>query len=97
MKPPTLVRPLADAERLALEQGLRSPSAFVVRRCQCLLKSAAGLTPRQIQKQLGWTDQTVRHASRAFEREGLGCLQEKASRPKSAQKLHAPRAGRCVS
>ena len=87
MKPPMFVRPLSDEERLALEQGLRSPSAFVVRRCQCLLKSAEGRTPRQIQKLLGWTDQTVRNAIRAFEQEGLACLQEKSSRPKSAKKL----------
>jgi transposase len=78
---------LSAAEVGALEQGLRSPSAFVVRRCQCLLQSAAGLTPRQIQKQLGWTDQTVRNAIRAFEQEGLGCLKEKSSRPKRTQKL----------
>ena len=89
MKPPMFVRPLTGEERLALAQGLRSPSAFVVRRCQCLLKSAAGLTPRQIQQQLGWTDQTVRNAIRAFEQEGLGCLEAKSSRPKTVQKLLA--------
>ena len=87
MKPPIFVRPLSDAERRALEQGLRSPSAFVVRRCQCLLKSAEGGTPRQIQKQLGWTDQTVRNAIHAFEQEGLGCLQEKSTRPKTAHRV----------
>jgi transposase len=87
MKPPMFVRPFLPGEREALEQGLRSSNAFVVRRCQCLLKSAEGLTPRQIQKQLGWTDQTVRNAIRAFAQEGLGCLQEKSSRPQSAAKL----------
>lgn len=87
MKSPMFVRPLTATETTALEQGLRSSHAFVVRRCQCLLKSAAGFTPRQIQKQLGWTDQTVRNAIRAFDQEGLGCLAPKSSRPKSAQKL----------
>ena len=81
------VRPFSAEERLALEQGLRSPSAFVVRRCQGLRKSAEGLTPRQIQKQLGWTDQTVRNAIRALEAEGLAYLKEQSSRPKTAQKL----------
>jgi transposase len=81
------VRALAPGEREALEQGLRSPSALVVRRCQCLLKSAEGLTPRQIQKQLGWTDQPVRNALRAFEQEGRGCLEEKSSRPKTSHKV----------
>ena len=87
MKSPMFVRPLAPEERVALEQGLRSSNAFVVRRCQCLLKSAAGLTPRQIQAQLGWTDQTVRNALRAFAQEGVGCLAPKSCRPKSAKKL----------
>jgi transposase len=89
MKPPLFVRPLAPAEREALERGLRSPRAFVVRRCQCLLQSAAGLTPRQIERQLGCSDQTVRNAIQAFAREGLGCLEAKSSRPKSARKVIA--------
>jgi transposase len=87
MKPPLFVRPLSVEERHALEQGLRSPRAFVVRRCQCLLQSAAGLTPRQIQRQVGWSDQTVRNAIRAFEQEGLGCLQEKTPCPRRGPKL----------
>src|SRR5438094_25112 len=45
MKPPLYVRPLTDAERVALRQGLRSPVAFTLRRCQVLLASAAGLPP----------------------------------------------------
>lgn len=87
MKSPMFVRPFLPGEHEVLEQGLRSSSAFVVRRCQCLLKSAEGLTPRQIQRQLGYTDQTVRNAIRAFHQESLGCLQEKSSRPKSVVKL----------
>ena len=80
------VRPLSSEERTALEAGLRSKDAFVVRRCQCLLKSAAGLTPRQIQAQLGWSDQSVRRFIHAFEQEGLASLKRKSSRPKSARK-----------
>jgi len=87
MKPPLFVRPLTPAERKALARGLRSARAFVVRRCQCLLKSAEGLTPQQIERQLGCSDQTVRNALQAFAREGLGCLEEKSSRPKSARKV----------
>ena len=87
MRPPLFVRPLTGAERLALNKGLGSPDAFVVRRCQCLLKSAEGLTPRQVQAQLGWSDQSVRRFIRAFETEGLGCLQAKSRRPKSAKKV----------
>ena len=89
MRPALFVRPLTADEGRALEAGLRSSDAFVVRRSQCLLKSAAGLTPRQIQAQLGWSDQSVRRFIRAFAKEGLGCLQEKSHRPKSAQKTLA--------
>jgi transposase len=87
MPSPLFVRALSREEREALRAGLRASEAFVVRRCQCLLKSAEGWTPRQIQAQLGWSDQAVRRAIHAFELEGLGCLVPKSSRPKSAQKL----------
>ena len=86
MPPPLFVRPLPAHERQALEAGLRSSDAFVVRRCQCLLKSAEGKTPRQVQAQLGWSDQCVREAIHAFAAEGVGCLEPKSHRPKSARK-----------
>lgn len=86
--PPTLrVRDLTTTERHTLEAGLRSGDAFMVRRCQCLLKSADGLSPRQIQGQLGWSDQCVREAIHAFHQEGLGALTAKSKRPKTARKL----------
>ena len=80
------VRTLAAEERQALEAGLRSADAFVVRRCQILLKSADGLTPRQIKERLGWSDQCAREAIHAFHQEGLACLQPKSKRPKSVTK-----------
>ncbi len=86
------VRPFTPAEQAALAAGLRSPDAFVVRRCQCLLKSAEGFTPRQIQAQLGWSDQSVRRFIRAFHQEGLACLQQKSTRPQSARPLLDDRA-----
>lgn len=92
MRAPLFVRELQPEERQALEAGLRSPSGFVVRRCQALLQSSAGYTPRQIQARLGISDQSVRNAIRAFHTEGLGCLEQKSSRPQSAQKLLADRA-----
>jgi len=78
---------LSPEEGNALQAGLRASDAFVVRRCQCLLKSAEGWTPRQIQTQLGWSDQCVRRAIHAFHQEGLACLDPKSSRPKRGQKL----------
>src|SRR4051812_30800070 len=44
MKKPIFVRPLSDDERKTLKAGLRSPEAFVLRRCQILLASADGCT-----------------------------------------------------
>jgi transposase len=80
MRPPLFVRPLTAEERQALEAGLRAKAAFTVRRCQVLLHSAAGLTPRQINEKLGWSDQCAREAIHAFHREGLACLQEQSHR-----------------
>jgi transposase len=83
MKAPLFVRPLAAAERAALRQGLRSPDAFTLRRCQILLQSDQGQRPSQIAASLGCGVQTVRDALRAFAAEGLGCLTAKPKTPKT--------------
>ena len=76
------VRPLTDQERQALKAGLRSPDAFTLRRCQVLLASADGRTPRAIAHAVGCCVQSVRNAIRAFHAEGPACAREKPSRPK---------------
>ncbi len=83
MKEPIFVRSLIESEHAALRASLRSPTAFTLRRSQTLLASAAGQTPRQIAKLVGCTDQTVRNVIRAFEREGLACLEQKSTAAKS--------------
>jgi transposase len=75
------VRDLSVEEHRALLQGTKSRSGFTMRRSHMLLLSAEGLTPQQIAQRLHCGDQTVRNVIRAFEREGLGCLQPKSSRP----------------
>jgi transposase len=85
MKEPLFVRALTNSEPLGLRTGLRSALAFPLRRSQLLLLSAGGKTPRQIARPLGCTDQTVRHVIRAFATEGLGGLEQKSSRPKTAK------------
>jgi transposase len=85
MKPRLFVPPLDAAQQQRLQQGLRSADAFTARRCQILLASARGEAPSQIARHLGCTSATVRNALHAFTREGLACLQEKSSRPHSAQ------------
>lgn len=69
---------LTEEETTVLKTGLRSPSAFTVRRCQILLKSAKWQTASQIAKALDCSDQTVREAIRAYHQEGLDCLREKS-------------------
>jgi len=82
MRPPIFVRPLTDAERQALTAGLRSPDAFVLRRCQILLASARGERAPRIAAQLGCDDQTVLDALHAFNAHGLPALRKGSSRPK---------------
>jgi transposase len=82
MRPPIFVRPLTDAERAALTAGLRSPDAFVLRRCQILLASARGERAPRIAEQLGCDDQTVLDALHAFNAHGLPALRKGSSRPK---------------
>jgi transposase len=85
MKAPLFIRPLGCSQRGQLRAGLRSPDAFTLRRCQILLASADGLRPSQIARTLGCATATVRNAIHAFDRDGLRCLQEKSSRPRSAR------------
>ena len=85
MKPPLFVRPFSPEERQAVRDGLRSPSAFTLRRSQVLLASAEGLKPSQIRARLGCATQTVRDALRAFAAEGTACLRAKSHRPRSAR------------
>jgi transposase len=81
MKTPVFVRPLTDAERAHLAQGLRSSDAFVLRRAQMLLASARGESAPHIARHLGCDDQTVRNAIAAFNSRGVAALQKGSSRP----------------
>jgi hypothetical protein len=81
MQTPFFVRPLTVDERVPLEAGLRSSSAFTVRRCQILLASAERQPTTTIARSLHCTDQTVRNAIHAFHQRGLTVLQPLLSRP----------------
>ena len=81
MQTPLYVRPLLADERATLETGLRSASAFTVRRCQVLLASAEGQSTPTIAHDLRCTEQTVRNALHAFHQRGLAALQPQSSRP----------------
>jgi transposase len=82
MRPPIFVRTLSEEEREALEEGLRSSEAFVLRRCQILLASARGERAPQIAKNLGCGQQTVRDAIHDFDERGLDALKARSSRPR---------------
>jgi transposase len=82
MKPPIFVRELSKKEREALEEGLRSSDAFVLRRCQILLASSKGERPPRIAGNLGCAQQTVRNAIHEFDGRGLGALSPGSSRPR---------------
>jgi transposase len=94
MHPPLFIRPLSEAERAHLRAGLHSADAFTLRRCQVLLASDRGQDAARIARNLGCSKGTALNAIRAFHAEGLACLQQKSSRPRSAQPFltaaHAP-------
>ncbi len=83
MKRPIFVRPLTESERAALEAGLRSTDAFVLRRCQILLGSARGESVPAIARALACNEQTVRNAIHAFATRGVAALQAGSSRAKT--------------
>ncbi|HEV8194923.1 MAG TPA: helix-turn-helix domain-containing protein [Ktedonobacterales bacterium] len=90
MRPPIFVRSLTEAEHTALEKGLRSPDAFVLRRCQILLASARGARAPRIAAYLGLDDQTVLDALHVFNASGLACLQKKSARAHPTRLVFAP-------
>jgi transposase len=87
MKPPLFVRGLSDAERRALQAGLRSREAFTLRRTQVLLASADGQRPAAIASRVGCAVGTVHNAIHAFADQGIGCLAEKKHGPKDARPI----------
>ena len=74
MKSPIFVRKVSAQERRALENGLRSSDAIVLRRCQILLASARGEIAPQIAKNLGCRRQFVRNAIHEIDEKGLKSL-----------------------
>jgi transposase len=85
MKAPMYVRALSPDEQAGIEAGLRSSSAFTLRRSQILLASSREQRPKTIARNLGCATQTVRNAIHAFEEKGVACLTQESSRPKTVQ------------
>jgi transposase len=83
MRLPTFVEPLSDDERRTLQAGLRSPDAFVLRRCQIVLASARGERAPAIARAAGCSTQTVHTALRAWAAHGPPSLTRRSSRPRT--------------
>ena len=90
MQTPLFVRPLTADERATLETGLRSASAFTVRRCQSLLASAERQPTTTIARELRCTEQTVRNTMHAFHQRSLAVLQPRSSRPHTPAAIVTP-------
>jgi len=74
MRPPIFVRTLTEEGRQALENGLRSPDASVLRRCQMLVASARGERAPRLAEPPGCDDRAVLDALHAFNASGLTCV-----------------------
>jgi transposase len=96
MKPPIFVRKLSKEEREALEAGLRSKDAFVLRRSQILFASSRGESPPRIARSLGCGSQTARNAIHAFNERGLGALEPGSSRPRRTQAVFDEKSAEAV-
>jgi transposase len=82
MRQPIFVRDVSEDEREALEAGLRSSDAFILRRCQILLASDRGENAYQIARSLGCNPQTARNAIHRFNEGGLEeAFRKGSSRP----------------
>ena len=81
MRTPIFVRSLSEEEREELEAGLRSKSAFTMRRSQILLASARGEHAPKIARSLGCAPQTARDAIHDFNERSMDALRAKSSRP----------------
>jgi transposase len=92
MKAPLLVRPLTDAEREAVELGLRSSNAFTLRRSQIVAASGRGEHIPRIARSLSCNEQTVRNAIHAFNREGAAALTKRACAVHTEQAAFTPAA-----
>ena len=90
MQAPLFVRPLTDAERAAVESGLRSSNAFTLRRSQILAASGRGDHIPQIARSLSCNEQTVRNAIHAFNREGVAALAKRSSAVHTDQAAFSP-------
>lgn len=87
MKSPLFARQPTDEEGHALEEALRSPVSFTLRRAQIVRLSEQGQRASEIAEHLGCCVQTARNAIHAFNNDGLACLTPGEPGPKDPERL----------
>jgi transposase len=92
MQAPLLVRPLTDAEREAVEAGLRSSDAYTLRRRQIIAASQRGDHVPRIARGLSCDEQTVGNAIHAFNATGAAALTKRSSAVHTDQAAFSPAA-----
>ena len=92
MQAPLLVRPLTDAERDAVELGLRSANAYTLRRSQIIAASQRGEHIPRVARGLSCDEQTVRNAIHAFDADGVSALTKRSSHVHTDQAAFTPAA-----
>jgi transposase len=92
MQAPLLVRPLTDAERDAVEAGLRSSNAYTLRRSQIIAASQRGEHIPRIARSLSCDEQTVRNAIHAFNADGTAALTKRSCAVHTDQGAFTPAA-----
>jgi len=90
MRLPLYVRPLTDAERDAVELGLRSAEACTLRRSQIMSASARGERVPRIARGLSGDEQTVRNAIHACHAEGVAALSKRSCAVHTDQAAFTP-------
>ncbi len=96
MQAPLLVRPLTDAERDAVELGLRSANAYTLRRSQIIAASQRGDHIPRIARSLSCDEQTVRNAIHAFNADGAAALTKRSCVVHTAQAAFTPAAAEAL-
>src|SRR6188508_3345788 len=96
MKAPLVVRPLTDAERNAVEIGLRSSNAYTLRRSQIVAASARGEHIPRIARNLSCNEQTVRNAVHACNEQGAAALTKRSSAVHTDQAAFPPAAAEAL-
>jgi transposase len=75
------VRSFTEAERAAIETGLKSKDIFILRRSQMLLLSSEGFSTTEIASKVGYHPDSVRQIIKKFDEKGLAVLKQGSRTP----------------